>query len=315
MVPHPDAFAANSSEMHAFAAKVHSSFLASKSRAYQTLVAPYWSVEQHLINSTNSQRHIRLNVHRWRNKSTRSSQQPHLVLWAHGGGMVMPEGRYGDPSIELFRAFGPALVVVDVDYALAPQHPCPAAAQDTIDAFEWAHEHAADLGASTPLTMLGSSAGGNLAAVVAQHAARHNTPLRSAAVLWPMIHNSFTSASYSSFVNGPGLTTDWMRFFWMAYCPTAATNVCDDWRCTPLTPGKQMLASLASTHAYTDVITCASDVLRDDGREYAAAMRAAGVQVNHIELEGGHGCLQAFKEPMRSQRMAHLLPRSLGVRL
>jgi len=195
-------------------------------QAYQQIVAPHWSVELRLINSTTSNRQVRLLVHRWRRRAV--DEKPRVLLFVHGGGMVFPQGEHGDPQITWFNRFGPKLLIVAVEYALAPQHMCPAAALDVIDAFEWLHAHAADLGASSaPMTMVGLSAGGNLVAVAAQHAARHRLPLRSAGVWWPMVRNSVSSNSYrkwgitDSKGRNAALPTTTMSFFWQSYMMTS----------------------------------------------------------------------------------------------
>ena len=138
---------------------------------------------------------------------------------------------------------------------------------------------------------MGESAGGNLAAVAALHAAQQpQLPVRYAVVFYPMVFNAFDTSSYGLFDyrnrSRDGLNKCGMEFFWRAYCPTA--QACDDWRCTPLTAG--LHRSYARSHARTLVVSCSADVLRDDGVRYYAALSDAGVNVQHLQVPGDHGC-------------------------
>ena len=90
-----------------------------------------------------------------------------LVVYFHGGGFVFGDLRGGD-WIAGTVAKQLDAVVVSVDYRLAPKHPFPAAVDDCFAGLVWAAEHAAELGADAGrIGVMGESAGGNLAAVVA----------------------------------------------------------------------------------------------------------------------------------------------------
>ncbi|RYJ05011.1 MAG: alpha/beta hydrolase, partial [Actinomycetales bacterium] len=90
-----------------------------------------------------------------------------VVVNFHGGGFVLGSARQGDWSASIVAAELDA-VVISVDYRLAPAHRFPAAIEDCYDALLWTAEHAADLGGDPArIGIMGDSAGGNLAAVVA----------------------------------------------------------------------------------------------------------------------------------------------------
>src|ERR1700754_1044624 len=95
-----------------------------------------------------------------------------LLVFYHGGGQVIGSLDTHDDLCRKICRDG-AVHVLSVDYRLAPEHKAPAGADDAFAAFLWAREHAADLGADADRVAVGGdSAGGNLAALVAQRARR-----------------------------------------------------------------------------------------------------------------------------------------------
>lgn len=90
------------------------------------------------------------------------------VLWIHGGGFVIGSARQDDPRC--FRyATDLGVVVVSVDYRLAPEHAFPAALDDCLAAWHWLQDSASELGVDPTRTAIaGESAGGGLAATVVQ---------------------------------------------------------------------------------------------------------------------------------------------------
>src|SRR5437867_10649215 len=89
------------------------------------------------------------------------------LVYFHGGGWVIGSIDTHDATSRELASQGGCLVV-SVDYRLAPEHKCPAAAEDAYAATRWVAEHAAEIGADPGrLAVGGDSAGGNLASVVA----------------------------------------------------------------------------------------------------------------------------------------------------
>jgi acetyl esterase len=85
-----------------------------------------------------------------------------MLLYMHGGGWCLGRAEY-------VRKLGMSIaelghVVVNLDYALAPEHPFPASLDQTMFAARWMVESAAELnGAPGPIAIGGASAGANLA--------------------------------------------------------------------------------------------------------------------------------------------------------
>ena len=91
-----------------------------------------------------------------------------ILVWFHGGGWVI--GSVADSDVDARElADGAGVVVVSVDYRLAPEHRFPAAVDDCLAVTQWVLANAAELGGDPARVAVGGdSAGGNLAAIVAQ---------------------------------------------------------------------------------------------------------------------------------------------------
>ncbi len=204
-----------------------------------------------------------------------------LLVYFHGGGWVIGDLASHD---RVCRAIAEraACVVVAVDYRLAPEHPAPAAAEDSLDAFRWIAAHAADLGADPDrLAVGGDSAGGNLSAVVALAARDDGVKLRAQILIYPSIDLREDAPAYPSrTINAdvPPLNTALLHYFRSHYIRDKA--VADDWRLSPILAGSKAEVAPAL------VITAERDMLRDEGIVYADALRGAGVPVEHIDVPG-----------------------------
>lgn len=200
-----------------------------------------------------------------------------LVVFFHGGGWVIGNLDSHD-RVCRHTCLDAGAVVVAVDYRLAPEHPFPAAIDDAGAAFRWAVEHAAELGADpSRIAVMGDSAGGNLAAVVALEARDNDIELRHQVLVYPVTDAEFDRPSYLRNADGKLLTRTGMRWFWDAYVPDIDQR--EMWRCAPI------YADLEGVCPAT-VITAEFDPLCDEGTEYVTALRAAGVDVHHEQYDG-----------------------------
>ncbi len=194
-----------------------------------------------------------------------------LVVFFHGGGWVIGDLDTHDQPCRLLCRYADVHVLA-VDYRLAPEHPFPAAAQDAVAAFAWAAAHAGELGADPHrLAVAGDSAGGNLAAVVAQATRDAGTRQPVAQLLlYPGTDASISRPSKALFADGFFLTRTQMDWYLDTYAQGASYS---DPRLSPL-----LAADLAGL-APAVVTTAAFDPLRDEGEAYAVALREAGVPV------------------------------------
>ena len=202
-----------------------------------------------------------------------------LLVYFHGGGWVI-----GDLDSEDARCRSLAnqaqCAVVSVDYRLAPEHPFPAATDDAYAATKWAAEHPDELGIdASRVAVGGSSAGANLAAVVAQQARDRGGPaLVQQTLVYTVTDHAMDTPSYSDNAEGYLLTRDSMEWFWAHYLSG------DDDGADPA--ASPLRAESLSGLPQALVITAEFDPLRDEGEAYAQQMREAGVDVTCTRYDG-----------------------------
>ncbi len=202
-----------------------------------------------------------------------------LLVYFHGGGWVVGSVAISDPFCRaLANASGCA--VVSVEYRLAPEDRYPAAVDDAYAATRWCADRASELGIdASRIGVGGSSAGGNLAAVVALMAReRHGPRLAFQLLHVPVTDHDLDTSSYRTSGVGFGLTRSGMRWFWDHYAPDPKLR--DEPYASPLRA--KDLSRLPPAH----VVTAECDPLRDDGKAYATRLRQAGVPTTYVEYPG-----------------------------
>ena len=148
-----------------------------------------------------------------------SSEPRPTLLYLHGGGFVYG-GLEAYDAVCRFLAERAGVQVVLVDYRLAPEHPFPAAHDDAVAAYDALVTEADDLRVDTArLAVGGDSAGGNLAADVAAHAARKRLPLSFQLLVYPVTDPDGDTVSRRLFGRGFYLTTDFMDLAVGSYLP------------------------------------------------------------------------------------------------
>lgn len=172
------------------------------------------------------------------------------------------------------------LAIVSVEYRLAPEDPFPAALDDAWTATRWVAENGKALGvdASRPV-VLGESAGGNLAAVVALMARDAGSPKIALQVLvYPAVDARLQGPALDQFAEGYLQTR---RDVLHAFRTYGSGSVVDptDWRLSPL---------LAPSHADVApalIISAECDAMRDDSAAYARRLLESGVRCVHVRYE------------------------------
>ncbi|AKN17362.1 lipase LipH [Mycobacterium haemophilum DSM 44634] len=208
------------------------------------------------------------------------SYRPPVVLYFHGGGFVMGDLDTHDGSSRL-HAVGADAIVVSVEYRLAPEHPYPAAIEDAWAATLWVAEHGPEIGGDTArMAVAGDSAGGTIAAVIAQCARdnayrgayRGGPPLAFQLLWYPSTLWDQSLPSFQENATAPILDVEAIAAFsrWYAGEIDLSNPPAD------MAPGRaENLADLPA--AYIGV--AGYDPLRDDGIRYGELLAAAGVPV------------------------------------
>lgn len=226
-------------------------------------------------------RELRARVHR---PGDRTGARP-CVLNFHGGGWVQ-----GNPEQSAWLASRVAArtgaVVVSPTYRLAPEHPFPAAVDDAVDTWSWLVDNADRVGIDPErILVMGDSAGGNLAAVVALLARERPGPaLRGQVLVYPGVDMYEVWPSEIENADAPVLTSRNMKAFARLYLGDAYGT--EDPRASPIR---------AESHAGLPpalIVTADHDPLRDNGTHYRDVLAAAGVPVRYSEHAGAiHGFL------------------------
>ena len=194
------------------------------------------------------------------------------LLYFHGGGFCIVSNETHDTICRrLARDTG--RVVISGDYRLAPEHPFPAAVEDAVKHWEACQE----LGLRS-IAVGGDSAGGNLAAVVAQRVEGVERTL----LIYPGLDMARRYASMDLFGTGLLLSEELKKWFIDHY--TQGTSLEDP----ALSPVVGQLAGQPPAH----IVVAGFDILRDDGLAYAAALQDAGAEVEVVRFDSlTHGFL------------------------
>jgi acetyl esterase len=200
-----------------------------------------------------------------------------VLLYLHGGGFVIGSLETHD-SLCRQLALRSGGAVVALDYRLAPEHPFPAAVDDTWAALEWLAAHAGSLGLNAArLAIGGDSAGGTLAAVAAIHARDRGIALALQLLITPGTGAHADTASHKVF--GQGFLLDAAAIDWF-FDHAIPYHHRRDWRFAPLeAPDLDGLAAAC-------LILAECDPLVDEGLAYGDRLRQAGVPVQ-LELARG----------------------------
>ena len=224
-----------------------------------------WRVEEHNIEETDARARLRVLV---------PIENPiGMLIYYHGGGWVLGSiDEYDTVARKLAERTSCAVALVD--YRLAPEHRYPAGVDDSYAALKWVGDHIIDItGRDVPLIVIGDSAGGNLAAVMAIRARDRNGPSIALQILvYPVTDADFDRPSYTDPENQLLLTRDGMIWFWDHYLPDPSRRTEPD--ASPLR--SEDLSGLPPAV----ILTAEHDVLRDEGESYSSRLREAYVSAD-----------------------------------
>ncbi len=217
------------------------------------------------------------------------------ILFMHGGGCVLGDLESHDVFCRTL-CHDTRATVFSLDYRLAPEHPFPAAVEDTVAALIFLSHQAERLGIDPErIAVAGDSAGGGLAAV-----ALHETkgklaaPARAQALIYPALDLRGRTPSRKELADHFPIPREMIGWFFDHYFGSA-------W---PFTDPRAIPALYED---YTGlppalIITAGHDPLRDEGTDYARKLEAAGVPVDYECFEG---TIHGFMNMGRVLRTAH----------
>ncbi len=253
-----------------------------------TPLAPLYQLWDHKIERDGRQ--IRVRIYK---PSKRTSEN--LLLFFHGGGWV-------EENIDTYNqvcrnmAKKTSAYVASVEYALAPEAPFPEGLEDCYAAAHAVYHNPEKLGVNArSVTLIGDSAGGNLAAAVSLLARdRGEFQNERQILIYPATANDHSPESEFPSVreNGTGflLTSQRVEEFMALYSGGDASKMNSPY----LAP---LLADDFSNQPRTLVITAQYDPLRDEGEDYANKLSQAGTEVVlHRMPDALHGF---FSLPLR----------------
>ena len=216
-----------------------------------------------------------------------------VIVFLHGGGWVTEDiDTYEKTCLTVARQTGH--MVVAVDYRLAPEHPFPAALEDCYKVVRAVMRFHKISGTPRKITLMGDSAGGNLAAAVSLYMRdRGEKTVDRQILIYPAAYNDHTGDSPFDSVRENGtdyiLTSRHICDYMDLYCANQEDR--NSPYCAPL------LAADFSGQPDTLIITAQFDPLRDEGEEYGHRLKAAGNAVTvHRTKDTMHGY---FSLPIR----------------
>ena len=198
-----------------------------------------------------------------------------VLIYYHGGGFVL----YGLDSHENVckrLAHKNNCIVVSVDYRLAPEHPFPAAHEDSFTALKWIIENIAEYGGNpSDLFVAGDSAGGNLSACMAHRCKKEGINLKGQILIYPWIDGKLNNPSIDRNGEGYLLTKEIIFWFQKQYTPSP-----EDRLKPQISPSyEESFNGLAPAF----ILTAQFDPLIDDGLNYYNQLKAAGIKAEYKE--------------------------------
>jgi acetyl esterase len=214
----------------------------------------------------------------YRPSASRAEEVLPALVYFHGGGWTIGDLDTHDVVCRQL-ANGARCAVFSVDYRMGPESPFPAAVDDCLAATQWVAAEADALRVDAErIAVGGDSAGGNLAAVVAQLARdAGDLPLRFQLLIYPATDQRAGAPSHATNGQGYMLTNESIAYYQGHYFAAPAHKL--DPRASPLL--REDLSGLPPAL----VLTAGFDPLRDEGLQYAERLTAAGNAASYVCFE------------------------------
>lgn len=241
-------------------------------------------VERIEIDGDGSARGIKMRL--YKPKINKKEKLP-LLVYFHGGGWTIGGIESCAQFCDALASTG-TMIVLAVDYRLAPENPFPAGFNDCESSLEYALIHAEELGSASDLVSVGGdSAGGNLALAATMALSQREElsgKLRSMVLIYPVVkaYND-KSASWKKFSRGYGLDGRLMEAFNEAYLFGYSDNTTS--KNPNISPAHASDADLKNLPPIL-IISAERDILYDQGKEFALRLSKLGKEAEHINFPG-----------------------------
>ncbi|PVH26778.1 alpha/beta hydrolase [Sphingobacterium corticibacter] len=231
---------------------------------------------------------------RVRTYSPKGKQNLPMLLYFHGGAFI-----YGTPEQYDFMFFQLAmdtnLLIVSVDYRLAPENPFPAGMDDGYTALKWLANHGAEIGGDKDNIIIGGSSAGATIAASITHLARDRKEIviQHQYLLYPPMSHSLATSSMVELAHAPMQSKIAAAWMWKHYLQDQLSD-------------PPQYAVPLSESDFTDlpdatIVVCALDPLKDEGKLYANKLKEAHVEVNLLEIQRAVHAFDFFDCPLSEQ--------------
>ncbi|MEM1391245.1 MAG: alpha/beta hydrolase [Pseudomonadota bacterium] len=197
------------------------------------------------------------------------------IVFFHGGGFMLGDLDSHDVVCRRLAAASRCRVLA-IDYRLSPEHKFPTAHDDALAAWAWATDRGDILGFDRDrIAVAGDSAGGNLAAFIAQHTNRLGGIVPAyQLLLYPLVQFVDIRSKKLSFQEGGFfISPNLFDYFRDNYVEREADRM--DPRISPLFADDASFSGLPPAH----MVLCGWDPLNEEGKAYATKLAAHGVPV------------------------------------
>ncbi|MCB1955990.1 MAG: alpha/beta hydrolase [Rhodocyclaceae bacterium] len=215
----------------------------------------------------------------YRPLGARPDQPLPVIIYLHGGGWCIGSVDTHDGLCrELCNVSG--VMVLSLDYRLAPEHPFPAAFEDVLACVGWVERHGPEIGGDgRRIALCGDSAGGNLALAAALHLRdQGGTSVRALGLIYPCVDIYAQTGSREAFAQGYFLDRETLVWFFERYLPHPADAL--DWRASPI------LAETLAGLPPLELVSAECDPLVDECDALGRRFEESGVPVQHHRATG-----------------------------
>lgn len=231
-------------------------------------------VENIEIPSCDNSRKIRLRIYKPKGK-----QDLPVLLYFHGGAFI-----YGTPEqydfIFVRLALDVGMLVVSVDYRLAPENPFPAGMEDGYDALSWLSKYAHEIGGNKENILIGGSSAGATIAASITHLTRDrdDVEIKHQYLLYPPTEHLLQTPSMCELADAPMQTRKSAEWMWKHYLQEKISN--------PPKYAVPLLEENFNGLPSATIVVCELDPLKDEGKLYAQKLQEANISVNILEIQG-----------------------------